>query len=76
MTTSPNLLIPVYRVESQGLINTFESLDTSLTFLRAEAKAGKTPLSLSISPLRHSEYLQEVESQENRSVEVQEGASK
>ena len=76
MTTNPNLLIPVYRVESQGHINTFESLDTSMNFLRAEAKAGKTPLGLSISTLRHSEYLQEVESQENCPVEGQEGVSK
>lgn len=64
MTTNPNLLIPVYRVESQGRINTFESLDTSLSFLRAEAKDGKSSLSLSISTIRYSEYLEEVEQQE------------
>ena len=76
MITNPNLLIPVYRVESQGHINTFECLDTSTAFQRAEAKVGHTPLSLAISTIRHADYLLEVESQENRGCKGQEGASK
>lgn len=64
MTISPNTLVPIYRVESKGHINTFESIDTSIAFLRAEAKAGNSPLKLSISTVRHSEYLQEVEAQD------------
>lgn len=76
MTTNPNLLVPVYRVESQGHTETFDNLDTATAFLRAEAKDGKTPLSLSISTIRHSEYIKEVESQEKGLVEGQEGASK
>jgi len=76
MTTNPNLLIPVYRVESQGLVATFDSLDVAASFLRAEAKDGHTPLNLSISTVRYSDYLLEVESQEKGLVEDQEGAAK
>lgn len=64
MTINPNLLIPVYRVESQGRTETFKDLDIATIFLRAEAKDGKTPLSLSISTVKHSEYVAEVEAQE------------
>ena len=76
MTTNPNLLIPVYRVESQGQTETFDDLDIATIYLRAEAKDGKTPLNLSISTIRHSDYLLEVESQEKGLVEHQEGAAK
>lgn len=76
MTANPTLQIPIYRVESQGHINTFECLDAATSFLRAEAKDGKTPLSLAISTIRHADYLLEVESQENRPCKGQEGASK
>lgn len=68
MTTNPNLLIPVYRVESQGLTATFDSLDVAASFLRAEAKDGKTPLNLSVSTLRYSEYVAEVEEQERETL--------
>ena len=64
MTTNPNLLIPVYRVESQGHTETFNDLDIATIFLREEAREGKTPLNLSISTVRHSEYLAEIEAQE------------
>lgn len=64
MITNPNLLILVYRVESQGRTETFKDLDVATIFLRAEAKEGKTPLSLSISTIKHSEYVAEVEAQE------------
>lgn len=76
MTINPNLLIPVYRVESQGCTATFDSLDVATSFLRAEAKDGHTPLNLSISAIRHSDYLLEVESQEKGLPEGQEGAAK
>lgn len=76
MTTNPNLLIPVYRVESQGRTETFDDLDIATIFLRAEAKEGHTPLNLSISAIRHSDYLKEVELQEKGLLEGQEGAAK
>lgn len=64
MTINSNTLIPVYRVESQGRTETFDCLDNATTFLRAEAKDGKTPLSLSTSVARYSDYLTEIEEQE------------
>jgi hypothetical protein len=76
MITNPNLLIPVYRVESQGRTETFDDLDVATIFLRSEAKEGKSPLSLAISTIRHSDYVKEVESQENRLYGGQEVPSK
>jgi hypothetical protein len=64
MTINPDTLVRVYRVESEGRINTFESLDASMPFIRQEIKLGKTPLNLSISSVKRSEYLVEVEEQE------------
>lgn len=72
MSPNPDILVPIFRVESQGHINTFVCIDTATAFLRAEAKDGHTPLNLSVSTIRHSDYLEEVESQENRPVKGQE----
>jgi hypothetical protein len=76
MTTNPNLLIPVYRVESQGRIASFDSMDVATSFLRAEAKDEHVPLNFSVSTIRYSDYLLEVESQEKEAREAGEGVAK
>lgn len=76
MNTNPNLLIPIYRVYSKGVLSTFLGLEEATSFLRAEAGAGHAPLSLEIQKATYSDYLIEVESQEKGSMETKEGAAK
>ena len=64
MIINSDTLIPAFRVYSSGKPSTFLGLDEATQFLRAEAAAGSSPLSLLVIKMKHEDYIKEIEAQE------------